>query len=154
MKRFNIIMIAIFVTLSCHAESQSDNTLIRLSTEQFKQLNLPFSQAVQVNGILYLSGELGVKPGTLTLVGGGITPETKQALSNIKTTLEHFGSSLDKVIKCTLFLADIKEWPDVNKVYIEYFSDALPARSAVASSGLGLGARIEIECMALAFSSE
>ena len=75
---------------------------------------------------------------------------SKQALDNIQATLEHFGSSMDKVIKCTLFLADIKEWPDVNKVYIEYFKNALPARSAVAGSGLGLGARVEIECMALA----
>lgn len=150
MKRFNIMLLTIFLTLSCSAETQVEKNITRLSTEQFKQLGLPFSQAVKVNGILYLSGELGVQPGTLTLVEGGVTPQTKQALDNIKNTLEHFGSSMDKVIKCTLFLADIKEWPDVNKVYIQYFSNALPARSAVAGSGLGLGARVEIECMALA----
>jgi reactive intermediate/imine deaminase len=150
MKRFNILVIAILLTLSCRAETQQENTITRLSTDTFKQLDLPFSQAVKVNGMLYLSGELGVKPGTLQLIEGGVTPETKQALENIKNTLEHFGSSMDKVVKCTLFLADIKEWPDVNKVYIQYFSGALPARSAVAGSGLGLGARVEIECMALA----
>ena len=150
MKRFNIMLLTIFLTLSCSAETQVEKNITRLSTEQFKQLGLPFSQAVKVNGILYLSGELGVQPGTLTLVEGGVTPQTKQALDNIKNTLEHFGSSMDKVIKCTLFLADIKEWPDVNKVYIQDFSNALPARRAVAGSGLGLGARVEIECMALA----
>ncbi|XQW84873.1 RidA family protein [Thalassotalea piscium] len=150
MKRINTMLIAILLTLSSQANAHPNNEIERLSTEAFKTLNLPFSQAVKVNGILYLSGELGVKPGTLTLVEGGVTPQTKQALDNIKGTLEHFGSSMDKVIKCTLFLADIKEWPDVNKVYIEYFKEALPARSAVAGSGLGLGARVEIECMALA----
>lgn len=150
MKRIKTLVIAILLTLSYQVNAQPDSKITRLSTTEFKKLNLPFSQAVQVNGILYLSGELGVKTGTLTLVEGGVTPQTKQALDNIKHTLEHFGSSMDKVIKCTLFLADIKEWPDVNKVYIEYFKNALPARSAVAGSGLGLGARVEIECMALA----
>ncbi|WP_416305921.1 RidA family protein [Neptunicella sp. SCSIO 80796] len=150
MKKFSFALLAILLSAYLHAGTQTGNPIQRLSSEQFKQFNLPFSQAVQVDGILYLSGELGVQPGKLKLVEGGVIPETRQALDNIKATLERFGSGMDKVIKCTLFLADINEWADVNKVYIEYFKDALPARSAIAGSGLGLGARVEIECMALA----
>lgn len=150
MKRFTVPFFAMLLSLACHANPQADKAIERLSSEQFKQLNLPFSQAVKVNGILYLSGELGVIPGQLKLVEGGVIPETRQALENIKATLERFGSGMDKVIKCTLFLADIKEWAEVNKVYVEYFTQGLPARSAVAGSGLGLGGRVEIECMALA----
>ncbi|WJG10049.1 Rid family hydrolase [Aliiglaciecola sp. LCG003] len=153
MKRFSIALLTMLLSMASHADGQTDSTIKRLNSEQFKQLNLPFSQAVEVSGILYLSGELGVIPGKLELVKGGVVPETRQALDNIKATLERFGSGMDKVIKCTLFLADIKEWGDVNKVYIDYFKNALPARSAVAGSGLGLGARIEIECMALAASN-
>ena len=153
MKRLTIAVVAMCISLVSYATTPSDKAIIRLSSEQFKQLNLPFSQAVQVNGILYLSGELGVIPGQLKLVDGGVTAQTRQALENIKATLERFGSGMDKVIKCTLFLADIKEWGDVNKVYVEYFKQGLPARSAVAGSGLGLDARVEIECMALAANS-
>ncbi|MBC3767400.1 RidA family protein [Neptunicella marina] len=139
-----ILILLSLISLSCNA---GDN-LKRLSTDEFKKLNLPFSQAVEVDGILYLSGELGVKPGTLNLVDGGVKAQTRQALTNIQTTLKNFGSDMQHVIKCTLFLADIKEWPLVNDVYVEFFAGHLPARSAVAGSGLGLGARVEIECMA------
>nr|WP_166423745.1 Rid family hydrolase [Paraglaciecola sp. 20A4] len=138
------------VCISSNAHPQPDHAITRLSSDAFKQHNLPFSQAVRVNDILYLSGELGVIPGQLKLVEGGVIPETRQALENIKNTLERFGSGMDNVIKCTLFLADIKEWGAVNKVYIEYFKQGLPARSAIAGSGLGLGGRVEIECIALA----
>jgi reactive intermediate/imine deaminase len=150
MNRFTLLVVTLLLSLASHATPKSDTQLKRLSSEQFKQLKLPFSQAVEVNGILYLSGELGVIPGQLKLVEGGVIPETHQALTNIKATLERFGSGMDKVIKCTLFLADIQEWGAVNTVYVEYFKQGLPARSAVAGSGLGLGARVEIECMALA----
>ncbi|MFA3792307.1 Rid family detoxifying hydrolase [Aliiglaciecola sp. SL4] len=143
------IVSLLFCVVSSFAAAQS-SSLKRLSSEEFKQLNLPFSQAVEANGILYLSGELGVIPGQLKLVEGGVVAETHQVLKNIKATLERFGSSMDKVIKCTLFLADINEWGEVNKVYVQYFKTSLPARSAVAGSGLGLGGRVEIECMALA----
>lgn len=150
MKRLTSAVIAILLPVVSYADTQSGNPIKRLSSEQFRQFNLPFSQAVQVNGMLYLSGELGVEPGELKLVKGGVIPETRQALDNIKGTLERFGSGMDMVVKCTLYLADINEWADVNRVYVEYFRDALPARSAIAGSGLGLGARVEIECMALA----
>ncbi|HET6565391.1 MAG TPA: Rid family detoxifying hydrolase [Xanthomonadales bacterium] len=108
----------------------------------------PFSKAVRVGHILYLSGELGIPPGTRQLVEGGIGPETRQTLENIKATLEANGSSLGEVVKCTVFLADIGEWAAMNEVYKTYFPENPPARSALGTSGLALGARTEIECIA------
>ncbi len=110
--------------------------------------NLPFSSAVLVDNTLYLSGNLGNLPGTLDLAPGGIGPETRQTLENIKSVLEEFGSSMDEVVKCTVFLADIKEWAAMNEVYKTYFKNP-PARSALGSSGLALNGRVEIECIAV-----
>ncbi len=102
---------------------------------------LPFSGAVRVGNMLYLSGALGADPATRKLVPGGIEAETRQTLENIKATLERNGSDLDHVIKCTVFMADIQEWPRMNEVYKKYFLKHFPARSAIAGSGLALGAR-------------
>lgn len=108
----------------------------------------PFSKAVRVGHMLYLSGDLGIPPGTRQLVEGGIGPETRQTLENIKATLAANGSSLSEVVKCTVFLADINEWAAMNEVYKTYFPENPPARSALGTSGLALGARTEIECIA------
>ena len=112
-------------------------------------LGLPFSEAVRVGDILFLSGQLGVEPGTTDLVQGGIAAEAKQALENVRSILERNGSSIDRVVKCTVFLADIDDWPELNEVYSQYFLSTRPARSALAASGLALGARVEIECIAV-----
>ena len=106
------------------------------------------SDFVRVGNILYLSGKLGTDS-TGKLAPGGIGPETKQTLENIKAVLEKNGSSMDNVVKCTVMLADIKEWADMNAVYNTFFKkERLPARSAFGTSGLVLNARLEIECMA------
>jgi reactive intermediate/imine deaminase len=120
-----------------------------LTSADSTALNLPFAEAVRAGNTLYLSGQLGNIPGTLELVNGGIGPETEQALNNIKATLERHGSSLERVVKCTVFLADIDEWPAMNKVYHQFFGPKFPARSAVAGGQLALGARVEIECIAV-----
>ena len=112
-----------------------------------ENLGLPFSSAVRVDNMLYLSGALGNAPGTLDLAPGGIGPETRQTMENIKSTLEQFGSSMDRVVKCTVFLADMNEWGAMNEVYRTYFVNP-PARSALGANGLALGARVEIECIA------
>jgi reactive intermediate/imine deaminase len=109
---------------------------------------LPFSDAVRVGDMLYLSGKIGNLPGTMELAPGGIQGETRQTLENIKASLEKYGSSLDEVVKCTVFLADIAEWGAMNEVYVTYFPGNKPARSALGTSGLALGARVEIECFA------
>ena len=111
---------------------------------------LPLSEAVRVGNLLFLSGQLGLVPGTMTLVPGGILAEARQALTNMSTVLESAGSSLSEVVKCTVMLADIGDWPAFNEVYTTFFSARpQPARSAFGASGLGLGARVEIECIAV-----
>jgi reactive intermediate/imine deaminase len=109
---------------------------------------LPFSSARVVNGVLYLSGQLGNFPGTMALNGQTIESQMQQAMQNIGSVLQEHKLGFDAVFKCTLMLADIKEWPAANKVYIQYFKAPLPARSAFAASGLALGAKVEVECMA------
>jgi 2-iminobutanoate/2-iminopropanoate deaminase len=107
----------------------------------------PFSEAVRVGDLLFLSGMLGTKPGTSELVPGGIQPETRQTLENIRATLQRHGGSMDRVAKCTVFLADVAEWSAMNQVYIEFFPVNRPARTALGVGGLPLGARVEIECI-------
>jgi 2-iminobutanoate/2-iminopropanoate deaminase len=110
---------------------------------------LPFSQAVRVGDILYLSGVLGYVPGTLKLVAGGIEAETRQTMENIGAVLEANGLTFDDVFKCTVMLGDMGKWGDFNKVYLTYFKpDRLPARSAFGASALALGAQVEVECWA------
>lgn len=108
---------------------------------------LPFSEAVRVGEMLYLSGQLGIDA-SRKLVAGGIVAETRQTLENIKAVLARHGSSLDRVVKATIMLADMSEWQQMNQVYVTYFPAHLPARSAFGATGLALGARVEIECIA------
>ncbi len=119
-----------------------------LATPEQQSLGLPFSEAVRVGDMLYLSGQIGTLPGTTTLVEGGIQAETRQTMENIKAVLERYGSSLDRVVKCTAMVDDMAEWPALNEVYVEYFPGPKPARSALGADGLALGARVEIECWA------
>jgi reactive intermediate/imine deaminase len=110
---------------------------------------LPFSTAVRVGDLVYLSGQIGVLPGTMELPPGGIGPETRQTMENIKQVLEYVGSGFNRVVKCTVFLADIADYAAMNEVYRSYFPEEPPARSTLAASGLALGAAVEIECIAL-----
>ena len=109
-----------------------------------------FTPAVRLGDVLYLSGAIGTKPGELALVEGGIQAETRQTLENIRTVLHAAGADLEDVVKCTVFLADIGEYAAMNEVYGAFWGGTPPARSAVAGSGLALGARVEIECIARA----
>ena len=119
-----------------------------LSTEATIALKLPFSEAVRVGNTLYLSGVVGLVPGTRTIVAGGIEPETRQVLDTIKAVLERNGSSMDRVVKCTVMLADMSQWAKMNTIYMTYFTQHFPARSAMGVNGLALGAQVEIECIA------
>ena len=113
------------------------------------ELDLPFSSAVRVGDTLYVSGAIGYDRESAALVPGGIRPETRKTLENIAATVEAFGSSMDRVVKCTVFLADMSEWGAMNEVYTTFFPNNKPARSALGASGLALGARVEIECIAV-----
>jgi reactive intermediate/imine deaminase len=109
----------------------------------------PFSPAVRANGFLILAGQIGTDS-TGKVARGGIQPETRQAMENIRAVLAKNGSSMDRVVKCTVFMADMKEWASMNEVYVTFFDPARrPARSAFGTTGLALDARIEIECLAV-----
>ena len=110
---------------------------------------VPLAEAVRVGDTLYMSGQIGIQPGTLKLVPGGIKEEAKQTMTNIKTTLEAHGYSLRDVVKCTVMLADIAKWGDFNEVYKSFFSEPYPARSAIGANGLAIGAQVEVECIAV-----
>ena len=140
---FLFLLMAFFVPFASYA---GDVTVEHYSANP--EMQLPFSDAVRVGHMLYLSGKIGNIPGTRNLAEGGIQGETRQALENIKASLEKHGSSLSEVVKCTVFLADIDEWGAMNEVYMTYFPVDPPARSALGSSGLALDSRVEIECLA------
>lgn len=113
--------------------------------------DLPFSEAVRAGDLIFLSGMLGTVPGTRNMVPGGVKGETKQIMDSMRKILENHGSSMDRIVKCTVILADIKEWAEMNEVYATYFQKGkFPARTAFESSGLLFGARVEIECIAAA----
>jgi len=105
-----------------------------------------FASAVRVGNLLFLSGQIGTDS-TGRLVAGGLQAEARQALNNIKNVLEKNGSSLDRVVKCTVFLADMKDYQDFNDIYVTYFRARKPARSAFGATGLARNARLEIECI-------
>lgn len=108
----------------------------------------PFSEAVRAGDFLFLSGQIGSVPGSADVVPGGIAAESKQAMENIKAVLERHGASMDDVVKCTVFLADMSEWGAFNEVYRAFFPKHFPVRSALGANGLAKGARVEVECVA------
>jgi 2-iminobutanoate/2-iminopropanoate deaminase len=120
-----------------------------INTSAAKTMKLPFSQAVRIGNVLYLSGQLGNMPGTLTLTPGGLEAEARQTMENIGVTLKENGLSFRDVFKVTVMLTDMSRWSDFNKIYVTYFEpDRLPARSAFGVNGLALGAQVELECCA------
>jgi len=110
-------------------------------------MSLPFSESVSVGGMLYLSGEIGLNSAG-KLVEGGIKAEAKQVMDNIGASLARRGASFDQLVQCTVMLADIADWPAFNDIYRGYFKQHFPARAAFATSGLALGARVEVQCNA------
>jgi len=110
----------------------------------------PYSQGIKANGFVFTAGQVGLDPATGQLVEGDVTDQARQALLNIKAILEAAGTSLDKVVKATVFLKDINDFKRVNAVYAEFFAKDPPARSAFQAAALPLGALVEIEVIALA----
>lgn len=110
----------------------------------------PFSEAVRVGDLIYASGQVGTDS-TGALVPGGIEQQTRQVMFNIQAIFARRGVGMDRVAKCLVMLADMSEWGKMNAVYTEFFPPGkLPARSALGANGLALGARVEIECIAVA----
>lgn len=119
-----------------------------INSERAKAAGYPFSQAVRVDNLLFLSGQIGIDPATGKLAPGGIGAEARQTMQNINDLLQEHGHSMDDLVKCTVMLVDIEEWGAFNEVYRTFFSGRFPARSAFAGSGLALGSRVEVECIA------
>ena len=120
-----------------------------LSSPDPTMASLPFSEAVRLGNLLFVSGQLGSLPGSTILAPGGIAAEAEQAMLNMEHVLERHGSSLANVVKCTVFLADMAEWKAFNNVYRRSFAiGRFPARSALGANGLAMNARVELECIA------
>jgi reactive intermediate/imine deaminase len=142
-------LLAVGLALLCNVPLHAGRQPIEyLNSGKVLPAGLPFSEAVRVGDTLYLSGQIGLVPGSMQLVPGGIQAESKQTMDNIKTSLEAHGYTLGDVVKCTIMLADISEWGTFNEVYKTYFDKRYPARSALGANGLALGARVEVECFA------
>jgi len=146
----NILKSATFIAaLLLSGALYAGESVTFLNPEKPAAANLPFSEAVRVGNTIYLSGQLGVSPGTMTLVSGGMEAEAKQTMENIKATLESHNLSMSNIVKCTVMIADISQWGIFNKIYVTYFDDNFPARSAFGANGLALGAQVEVECIAV-----
>lgn len=113
----------------------------------FMGMGYPFSESARVGNLLFLSGQLGVDADG-NLVPGGIQAEAEQLMLNIEGSLARRGLTMEHVVKCTVFLADIAEWGQFNEVYKKHFAHPYPARSALGASGLAVSARVEVECIA------
>ncbi|HEY9023715.1 MAG TPA: RidA family protein [Burkholderiaceae bacterium] len=125
------------------------DTIERFAGSGVLPAGLPFPDGTALGPLLFLSGQLGNVPGTLTLVPGGLRAEARQALDNIAAVLRGQGLGVESLLRCTVMLADMAEWPVFNEVWAEFFAgQPLPARSAFGCNGLALGARVEIECTA------
>lgn len=152
MRHLPLIVLLIATLLSCDVPQAGQNA----QAPEMEVINLvdpwpyPFSSAVRVGHMLYLSGQVGTRivDGTPQLVSGGIDAEARQAMENIREILEHSGSSMDRIVKCMVMMADMSEWPRLNEIYASYFPGPKPARSAWGAAGLALGARVEITCFA------
>ena len=146
---------AVFLLIACATLTSAQMVLAEgggsvefLNSGKILPTNLPFSEAVRVGSLLYLSGQIGIVPGSRKLVDGGVREEARQTMENIKTSLEAHGYAMTDVVKCTVMLADISEWGTFNEVYKTFFSGRYPTRSALGANGLAMGARVEIECIA------
>lgn len=134
---------------SCTSQSTETAAEIEMLTSPTHEaMNLPFSEAVALGDLLFVSGQIGNRSGELELVEGGVKAETRQAMENIKSILERHGSGVDSIVKCTIFLADMDQWGEMNEAYIKALGDHRPARSALGANGLALGGAVEIECIA------
>ena len=143
-KSLIIILMVLFGIVSC--ETNKQNIVFHKSHEP-KKAEAPFSDVVETNEFLFLAGQVGMDHSTRTLVKGGIEAETMQCIENIRAVLEQHGSSLDRVVKCTVILKDINDFAAFNGIYKTYFPNK-PARTTFAASGLAVNANIEIDVIA------
>jgi len=141
--------LAVLLATGCGDREEAEGaTPVFLNSGAVLPATLPFSEGVRLGSLVLMSGQIGVRPGTLELVPGGMPAEARQTMENIRASLEANGLSMANVVKCTVMLADMAEWGAFNEIYGTYFAAPYPARSAFGTSGLALGARVEVECIA------
>ena len=128
----------------------SEKQVVRAEAAPTPFQGAPYSQAIAAGGLVFVSGQLGLRPGETTLEGKGIEEQTRQVLENVRVILEHAGSGLDRLLKTTVFLADLADFAAMNSVYAEYVGAAPPARATVQVAALPSGALVEIDAVALA----
>ena len=119
-----------------------------VATERAPKAIGPYSQATIVNGLVFTAGQIAFNPATMEIVGGGIKEQTERVLANLQAVLAAAGSDLQKVVKTTVFLVDMQDFPAMNEVYAQAFGEHKPARSTVAVAGLPRGVRVEIDVVA------
>jgi 2-iminobutanoate/2-iminopropanoate deaminase len=136
--------------LFCNSEIKA-HILVKdsIQTEHAPQAIGPYSQAIKAGGFLFASGQIPIDPQTGQFVAGGIAEQTEQVLKNLSAVLQAGGSSLDRVVKTTVFLADMNEFTTMNEVYGKYFAESPPARATVQAARLPRDARVEIEAIAV-----
>ena len=120
-----------------------------LHTEKAPAAIGPYSQAIEVNGFVFASGQIPIDPATGEMVQGGVQEQTRQALTNASEVMKAAGLDLSHVVKTTVFLADMNDFAAMNEVYATFFKEPYPARSAVAVKALPKGALVEVECIAV-----
>ena len=128
----------------------SDNPKRAIATSEAPQAIGPYSQAVESAGVIYLSGQIPLDANRGRLVEGSIEDETRKVLENLRAVLQTENLTLDAIVKTTVYLTNLEDFPRVNQVYAEYFKEPFPARATVQVSALPRGARIEIEGVAIA----
>ena len=148
MKKLASLMLLVAGSFGSLALAAEPKPAVEFVTAPNLPPGVPFSSAVRVGNPYYRSGQVGVVPGKMQLVAGGIKEQAAQAMENIGSVLALNGLGFDDVVKCTVMLADMGEWGAFNDVYRTYFKHHYPARSAFATAGLVLGARVEVECVA------
>lgn len=157
MQRWAVVAVVIAIALVlfwvlgfASARDQELPSAEYITSEVTEGLDLPFSEAVRTGDWVVLSGMIGNRPGTLELEPGGLEAETRRMLGNIAAVLEAAKLAREEIVKCTVMLDDIGDWPRFNQLYVEFFGDHRPARSAFGADGLALGAAVELECLAFA----
>lgn len=121
----------------------------RVQTDDAPRAIGPYSQAVKANGFVFASGQIPLDPQTMQIIEGGVREQTERVMKNLQAVLEAAGSSFDRVVKTTVFLADLNDFTEMNEVYGRFFGDAPPARSTVEVARLPRDVRVEIDAMAL-----
>ena len=121
-----------------------------IQTDRAPQAIGPYSQAIKANGFIFASGQIPLDPATMQLIDGEIGAQTEQVLNNVKAVLEAAGSSLEQVVKTTVFLADMNDFAAMNEIYAAFFGQTRPARSTVQAARLPRDVKVEIEVVALA----